>query len=281
VTGVLRLAAGAVRGSVHPLDAARELGPARWRRRRRGGPARDHAGPALVLSPHFDDAVLSCWSALAAPGDVLVANVFTGRPAPGVLADYDRIAGASSSAELMAAREAEDADALALAGRRAVNLGFLENQYRSRAPAVSELLDRLAARVPGARSVLAPAAIGLHPDHVLARNVALALRARGWPVTFYADLPYCATYGWPSWVTGAPADPRLVVDAHWTPALEVLRREGIEPVAQVRRLDASQQAAKLAALRGYATQYPTLTRGPLDVLARPAVLGFEVTWTAA
>lgn len=281
MTDLLGLAVATLRGAVHPRDAAREVVPARWRRRRRrAGPALDPTGPRLVLSPHFDDAVLSCWSALVAPGEVVVANLFTGRPAHGVLADYDRIAGASSSAELMDAREAEDAAALALAGRRPTNLGFLEDQYRSRAPAVGELLERLAERVAGARSVLAPAAIGQHPDHVLARNVAIALRAAGWPVAFYADLPYCATYGWPAWVTGTPADPHLVADAPWGRALAALRREGIEPIAEVRRLDAAEQAAKLAALRRYATQYPTLARGPLDVLAEPAVLGFEVRWSA-
>jgi hypothetical protein len=34
-------------------------------------------GPdAVILSPHFDDAVLSCWHALASAGEVLVVNVF-------------------------------------------------------------------------------------------------------------------------------------------------------------------------------------------------------------
>ncbi|MDQ3851084.1 MAG: PIG-L family deacetylase, partial [Actinomycetota bacterium] len=244
-----------------------------------GWPALDPTAGQLVLSPHLDDAVLSSWSTLTGPGDVEVANLFTGRPAPGVLTHYDRIAGATSSAELMARREREDRAALATAGRRPTNLGLLEDEYRRRAPALDGLLRALGARVPRARSVLAPVAIGLHPDHVLARDVALALLRAGWPVALYADLPYCATYGWPPWVTGEAPDPHLDVEAHWEPALDALRRYGIAALARARRLDVDEQAAKLAALRRYVTQYPTLTRGPLDVLAHPAVLGYEVTWS--
>lgn len=278
MSDALRLALAALRGTVHPRDAARELAPGRWLGRSRQGPRPDAGGPLLVLSPHFDDAVLSCWSTLVVDDEVEVANIFTGRPDHDVLGYYDRIAGATSSAELMAKREQEDASALELAGRRARNLGFLEDQYRARAPATNDLLARLAAQVPRARAVLAPAAIGRQPDHVLARNVAILLAATGLPVAFYADVPYCVTYGWPSWVTGVPPNPHLVVDAHWAPALSELQRFGIEHVAEVRRLDAETQAHKLAGLRRYATQYPTLSRGPLDVLADPAVLGFEVIW---
>lgn len=273
-----KLLVSAVRGTIHPRDAAAELLGTRSRRAR-VRPRFDSASSQLILSPHFDDAVLSCWTTLVAPGDVIVANIFTGRPSHDVLAHYDRLAGAASSAELMARREAEDRTALARAGRRPTNLGFLESQYRSRAPAVDHMLHRLGAQMPAVRSVLAPAAIGLHPDHVLARQAGLALADAGYPVTFYADVPYCATYGWPAWVTGRPADRHLDVDVQWAPAVAALASAGVEPVATVSRLDEGEQAAKLAALRTYETQYPMLTRGPLDVLADPAVLGFEVRWS--
>ena len=87
-----------------------------------------------VLSPHPDDAVLSCWHVLAHPGDVIVVNVFTG-VRDGLeasrLAWWDRLTGASSASDRMRDRLAEDAEALALAGRVAVNLGFVPGQYRS------------------------------------------------------------------------------------------------------------------------------------------------------
>ena len=272
-----QLALDALRGRLHPRDAVREIAP-RLARRAATRQIFAPGAPALVLSPHLDDAVLSCWSALVAPGELLVANLFSGRPAAGVLGPYDRIAGASESAMLIEARELEDRAALSLAGRTPTNLGFLETQYRRHAPAVDELLAALVRACPAARVAVAPAAIGLHPDHLLARRLGLALRDAGVPLVLYADLPYCVSYGWPEWVTGQPRDPNLVVDASWATAFEPIVARGIALEREVHVLDPAQRSAKLAALRRYTTQYATLTRGPLDVLANPAVLGFEVSW---
>lgn len=51
--------------------------------------------------------------------------------------------------------------------------------------------------------------------------------------------------------------------------------------ADVVRLSASAARAKLAAMRTYGTQFPTLDRGPLGRLSDPRVHGFEVFWTAS
>jgi len=55
--------------------------------------------PVAILSPHHDDAVLSCWHVLSGPGEVLVINVFAGIPGPqGGDRAWDRGAGVSDSA---------------------------------------------------------------------------------------------------------------------------------------------------------------------------------------
>ncbi|HVL96443.1 MAG TPA: hypothetical protein VM266_11340 [Solirubrobacteraceae bacterium] len=275
-----RLLVDVARGRTHPRDALEAALPSAAPRRP-AAPVHDPDAPALVLSPHLDDAVLSCWHVLSGPGDVTVANVFTAPPPDGVLTHYDRVAGASASAAMMARRLDEDRAALGRAGREPLALGLLESAYRRRAPATGAIAAALGAQVGRARMVHAPAAIAGHPDHVLVRDAALRLARAGVPVRLYADLPYCVAYGWPSWVTGGERDPHLDVDAHWAPALETLRADGWALAPEVVRLDADAQAAKLAALRDYATQYATLTRGPLDVLASPLVLGFEVTWSLA
>lgn len=274
----LRLAGAALRGRIHPRDALREAleGPEPGTAAR---PRLDPGAPEVVLSPHLDDAVLSCWSALAESCDAQVVNVFTGVPPAGLLAPYDRVAGAESSAAMMRARIAEDREALARTGRVPVNLGLLESSYRSRAPAVDAILTALDERVPGLGGVVAPAAIGLHPDHVLVRAAAVRLARTGVPLRLYADLPYCVTYGWPAWVTGETPATYLDVGAHWSSALEPLEARGLDLQPQVHVLGREQQQAKLDALRAYETQYSTLSRGPLDVLAHPAVLGHEVSWT--
>ena len=55
--------------------------------------------PALVLSPHWDDAVLDCWSVLSSEGEVSVLNVFGGVPGPRALTLWDSITGAEDSSE--------------------------------------------------------------------------------------------------------------------------------------------------------------------------------------
>lgn len=232
------------------------------------------------MSPHLDDAVLSCWSVLREHRELIVVNVFTAAPNDeSLLTPYDRIAGAGSSATMMRARVREDRDALALAGHSPVNLDLLEAAYRDRAPSVDAVLSALDRHVPATAGVLAPAAIGLHPDHVLVRSAAIRLARAGVPVLLYADLPYCVTYGWPEWVTGEPSPSHLDVGAHWSSALGSLEANGVDLQPHVHVLDREQQRAKLEALRAYETQYATLSRGPLEVLAHPAIIGYEVSWT--
>jgi hypothetical protein len=86
--------------------------------------------PVVVLSPHLDDAVLSAWSVLRRAGPVVVVNACDAVPPAGILGPYDRAKGAADSAEFARLRLAEDREALALAGREPVGLGFLDAQYR-------------------------------------------------------------------------------------------------------------------------------------------------------
>jgi len=233
----------------------------------------DGAVPPLLLSPHLDDAVIDCWSVLTAPGALNVVNVFAGVPPAGRTAHWDRIVGASDSAELMQSRVEEDRAALARAGRTPVNLGFLEHQQREdrRPPRLKAIDDALTETVPAASRLYAPAVLGTpHPDHVRLRAYASACAAAGMPVELYADLPYAVVYGWPHWVTGDARDPHLDVDAYW----------GEQPAGEPRvvRLDGAQAAAKLDAMRAYATQFPSLDRGPIGLLSNPKVHRFEVYW---
>src|SRR5580765_515812 len=61
--------------------------------------ADDPTGPVVVLSPHLDDAVLSCWSVLRGPEPVQAVNVFAAPPRTGFVTRYDRICGAHDSGE--------------------------------------------------------------------------------------------------------------------------------------------------------------------------------------
>jgi LmbE family N-acetylglucosaminyl deacetylase len=233
----------------------------------------DPAAPPLLLSPHLDDAVIDCWSVLTADGDLNVVNVFAGVPPPGRTTHWDRIVGASDSAELMERRIEEDRAALAKAGREPHNLGLTEHQQREdrREPSLRAIDGALTEAVAHASRIYAPAVLGTrHPDHARVRAYALACHAAGIPTELYADLPYAVVYGWPHWVTGDPPDPHLDVDAYWG------ERPPGEP--RVVTLDEARAAAKLEAMRAYATQFPSLDRGAIGLLSNPKVHRFEVFW---
>jgi LmbE family N-acetylglucosaminyl deacetylase len=239
----------------------------------------DPGAPALVLSPHWDDAVLDCWSLLSSEAEVNVVNVFAGSPPPGRVTLWDSITGASDSAAQTRARLAEDAVALARAKRTPVNLPFLDNQYRTRpGPPLSELDRALGAEVPSASRVYAPAGVGGHPDHQIVRRYGRMLWREGMPVTLYVDLPYCVTHGWPDWVEGSEPDANRNVDAFWLSFLQGVPEMPPLRSAHVERLDDAAASAKLAAMRCYGTQFPALNGGAQQILANPATHRFEVRW---
>ncbi len=239
----------------------------------------DPQAPALVLSPHWDDAVLDCWSILADEQECNVVNVFGGSPPPGRLTLWDAITGAEDSAAQTHARLAEDAAALALAKRTPINLPFLDNQYRAQpGPPLEQLDSALCAQVPSASHVYVPAGVGGHPDHKLVRRYGRMLARAGMPVSLYVDLPYCVTHGWPHWVQGGEPEANRNVNAFWLSFLEGVPEMPPLRSAHVERLDDDAAAAKLAAMRTYRTQFPALDGGTKQMLADPAVHRFEVRW---
>jgi LmbE family N-acetylglucosaminyl deacetylase len=230
----------------------------------------------VILSPHLDDAVLSCWHILTQPGEVLVVNVFAGVPAsPGGAAWWDAYTGATDSGQRMRERIAEDRRALALAERTAVNLDLLDEQYRGHdhpLPSITTVIEAVLA--PGFH-IYAPAAFANHTDHALVRAAALELRARGFRLSLYADLPHATLHGWPAWVTGkgAPASKDLA-GAAWENALA--GTEMLRPSVQL--LDPATLVRKLAAVYMYRTQLRGLQELAGCPLTDRNALGYEVVW---
>jgi LmbE family N-acetylglucosaminyl deacetylase len=174
----------------------------------------------LVLSPHLDDAVLSCGGRIAETtargGEVLVVTVFTAdEPAepPSRLAADLRRWWRLPAGEVMAARRREDAAALARLGAGLLHLGLPEAPYRLAAPgrpfygelarlfgepdpedrdALVGTLGARLAQLPTAALRLAPLAVGGHVDHRLVRA---AVEAGGGPAAFYEEFPY-AEWKW-------------------------------------------------------------------------------------
>jgi LmbE family N-acetylglucosaminyl deacetylase len=191
----------------------------------------------LVMSPHLDDAVLSCGALLAHLADrhpITVATVFTAAaPPPWSLPARRqlRALGGVGAEDFFAQRRAEDRDVLAGIGAEAVHLGFRDALFRRgrRGPAyptfrfdaargrVASCDARLAAEV-GARVaeiarasqaglIFAPLGVGRHVDHLITRRAAGEL---GRPIrtVYYSDFPYSQT---------ATPDPGFVQDAGLVP----------------------------------------------------------------
>ncbi len=105
-------------------------------------------GPLLLLSPHMDDAALSC-AALIERGEPLdVLTVCTGVPDPPTRGDWDRLCGFPTSTESVTARRAEEEAAFAGSGHRLATLDLLESQHLDapRAEADAQAVSRAVAR---------------------------------------------------------------------------------------------------------------------------------------
>jgi LmbE family N-acetylglucosaminyl deacetylase len=147
----------------------------------------------LVVSPHYDDAVLSCGQLLATYRPVHVVTVFGGNPGQySELTDWDRRSGFAVGDDVVAARQAEERAALRSLDAQTTWLEFLDGQYgcTPSAEEVAEALESAIGRIEPT-AVFFPLGI-FHSDHLLASEACLQLadRApdRGWYL--YEDVLY-------------------------------------------------------------------------------------------
>jgi LmbE family N-acetylglucosaminyl deacetylase len=235
----------------------------------------------LIVSPHLDDALLSA-TQVAMSGPSTVATVFAGPPPAEVeLTEWDLLTGASSSLERYRERLVEDERANAVVGSRPVHLAFPEAQFRQGQLDAASCTAELTALMAEAETVWLPTGVGGHPDHVLARKLALAaLPDEARPaVGFYGDFPYIASYGWPNWVTGTPTEEYL--DAAAWLSLEFLAvglpDDGL--VREVITLSDAEREVKAATIGEYRSQLPGLRLDPIRIGRLPHALDYEVRWT--
>jgi LmbE family N-acetylglucosaminyl deacetylase len=235
-----------------------------------------------ILSPHTDDAILSLWGVLAGPGEVSVINVFDGVPeGQQALGWWDRMTHAQDPIARAEERRAEDGAALGLLDRRALSLGFVDEQYRNgdrNGETMPEaLVDCIERALPSKSAVLAPAALGEHPDHTRTRSAALELRERGFPVTLYADIPHATPHGWPAWVTGGSQEADINAASRWEDSMRAAGLSARELAPTVRALSPAEQARKREAIECYRSQLAGL-RASFPLFSRPEILSYEVIW---
>lgn len=129
----------------------------------------------LVLSPHFDDAVLGCGAFLAGRPGSIVLTVCAGLPPVGTPApDWDQRCGFRRAREAVFARRRENR--LALEKLRAIGIQYdmLDSQYGGHCAGLSaRLFGELVRLQPN--MVLLPMGL-FHMDHIRVSNAALRVR---------------------------------------------------------------------------------------------------------
>jgi LmbE family N-acetylglucosaminyl deacetylase len=157
-----------------------------------------------VISPHLDDAALSCCLFLAAnPGSRLTTIFASGPASVRPLTPWDRAARYfADGADVMGVRREEDNKAAVLVQATARHLSYWDRQYRNDhygyagfadgdlATAIAEDLLRQA-RDLAADGWVIPLGLG-HPDHRLAADAGLIVAERlpSERVYLYEELPY-------------------------------------------------------------------------------------------
>ena len=248
----------------------------------------------LYLSPHLDDAVLSCGGTIhrqvQAAKRVVVATFFTATPANPAFTPHTRelMARWDRGEDPMAVRRREDMEALDALGAKALHLPFLDCVYRTGRDGAAlypekddifgplhpeeddmdqAMLEGLLNAVPlsSQMTIAAPLGAGRHIDHLLVRKAAIALqRAMDRQVHFYEDYPYAGD-GDAVHRGMAPWPPSC-----WRAALQALQRADVAQKARAAACYASQistfwaDAAEMeAALAGYARRvaehYPPMS----------------------
>lgn len=144
----------------------------------------------LLVSPHFDDAVLSAGQFMADRPDSEVVTVFAGYPedAENLKTPYDLKCGFKNALDAVSQRRIENDQALALLEATVIDLDFLDEQYHRNVSlgevtrALQELVDKGAYEF-----IMGPLGLG-HPDHVLVCQAMFMLRTE-LPIYLWEDLP--------------------------------------------------------------------------------------------
>ena len=174
----------------------------------------------IYLSPHLDDAVLSCGAIIrdqiqSAASSVEIWTIFSGDPPPGRLYPFARMLHLrwQTGAEGPSARREEDKIACGVLGCVPVHMDLPDCIYRpvpgthqprirknddlfhfdpaKDNPLIEELKQYFVRQLPQDCRLVAPLGVGGHIDHLITRAAA---EARDRPLLYYADFPYAGDH---------------------------------------------------------------------------------------
>lgn len=154
----------------------------------------------VFISPHLDDAVLSCGQVIAGNKPSTVVTILAGLPrSPSLLTPYDDSCGFKTSAKAMLARQNEDRVACAKLGAEVIHCTGLDYQYRQPSHTgfrdTLTQLEWLVTRGVGPEYGVEDTwfiPMGMeHADHAMVADVAMSFcKKQGFNTYVYEDLPY-------------------------------------------------------------------------------------------
>ncbi|MBN1219754.1 MAG: PIG-L family deacetylase [Anaerolineae bacterium] len=239
----------------------------------------------VYLSPHFDDAALSCGGAIhqqtRSGQKVLVVTICAAPPPSNVsLSLFARALHASwgNPDDIVATRRAEDRASMAILGADYLWLDFVDCIYRGNPekgewfylnnddlfgqvhPADLALVDKIVQavveRIPKKKTtvVYAPLSIGHHVDHQLTHAAAWQLQQRGWPVVFFEDYPYVDSERFVGWNLEVVLAHLRQMNRHLKPRLQTFSEKDLQ--------------AKVDSIRAYASQLVALFNSEMEMAER-------------
>jgi LmbE family N-acetylglucosaminyl deacetylase len=214
----------------------------------------------VVLSPHLDDAVFSCWHLLGRRGATVI-TVFAGTPSKDELTLWNLLCGQPSSIKMTRLRLDENQSVFENLGVPFHNLKYLDRQYRPGKRNIQDIANTILKKTGENVVFFAPLAAGSlwrHPDHITLRKVGQRLAVQGYDVSFYADIPYMQM----PFFTDAGYERRMMARAG--------RITGTPVVAKVEELDEGSYLKKRKAMRQYETQYKMANLVSFGTLGRKA-----------
>lgn len=144
----------------------------------------------LLISPHFDDAVLSAGQFMADRPDCEVVTVFAGLPddPDNVSTPYDEKCGFENARDAVGTRVRENDHALALLEATVINLEFPDSQYNKNVY-LNDMIRELQEIVDDGdyEMIMAPMGLG-HPDHTMTTDAVIRLNTN-LPIYLWEDLP--------------------------------------------------------------------------------------------
>ncbi len=242
----------------------------------------DDSYPYVYLSPHYDDAALSCGGAIhhqiQAGQPVLVVTICAASPpADEVLSAFAQAqhAGWGNPEDAIATRQVEDRAAMAILGADYLRLNFIDCIYRGHPdqgewfynnddelfgqvhpndlPLAGKIVEAIVELVPAGQDTVlyAPLGVGHHVDHQLIHAAAWQLQRQGWQIAFYEDYPY--------------ADPnsRFAAQGRVYATLAARQKANLQP--QLHFLSEDNLQAKLNSIRAYASQLEVLFGSEIEM----------------